>query len=89
MGSYKRCKERKKISRSNGRCQEVTKDNIPSREDQECHRNEDPSSKRKSSVGTKDRIAGLVGAPTEKGKTVGHGNRRSERMHRTYRLGGR
>jgi hypothetical protein len=32
----------------------VTEDNVPSREDQDCHRNEEPSSRRKSGAGTED-----------------------------------
>jgi hypothetical protein len=61
-----------------GRGQPTMEDNFPTREYQDCRRNDEPSSRRKSGVGTKDRTIGSIGAPTRKGGTIGHGNRCSE-----------
>jgi hypothetical protein len=57
----------------------VTEDNVTAREDQDDCRNEEPSGRRKSGAGIEDRMTGSVGAPTGKGRTIGHGNRCSEK----------
>jgi hypothetical protein len=81
-------RKRRQIAHNNVRCQEVTEDNVLAIKYQDCRRNEESSRKIKSGVGIKDRMKGLVGAPTGKGKIFGHGNRHSESMPQTYRLGG-
>jgi hypothetical protein len=51
----------------------MTYNNVPARKYQNCHRDEEPTGRRKSGVDTRDGKTGLVGALTGEGKATGHG----------------
>jgi hypothetical protein len=73
---------------NNGKSKTATKNNVTAQENQDCCRNEEPTSRRESSAYAKKFKIGLVGAPAGKGGAVGRGDRRRKTTHRTDRLGG-
>jgi hypothetical protein len=52
----------------------VTEDIIISREYQDCHKNEEPTDRGKSSASAEDGKTGSVGALVGEGKAAGRGN---------------
>jgi hypothetical protein len=72
----------------NDRCQATTENNVPSRKDQNCCRDEEPTRRRKSGAYTKDGNTGSVEALTREGRADGRGDRCSEIAHQADRIGG-
>jgi hypothetical protein len=58
---------------SNGKFKTMTEDNATSQENQYCGRDEDPIGKGESSACVKNHKTSSIGAPTIKGREVGHG----------------
>jgi hypothetical protein len=67
-------REGRQIACNNGRCKEMTEDNVTSREDQEGYRDEEPTGRGKSGADTKDDKISSIGALAGEGEAAGHGD---------------